>query len=88
MTPVRLAHCAQVEQTAEAAQVVGNGDWLSTGEAATIIGCSPSHVIDLFDGKIPGKKLPGTRVGNRRRILRTVVEAYRDEQLREASGES
>jgi len=64
--------------------MVGDGTWLSTTETAKLLGVSKSHVIDLFDDG----KLPGTKVGNRRRILRTVAEAYRNEQLRKAGGRS
>lgn len=63
--------------------MVGDGTWLSTMEAANIIGVSKSHVIDLVDTG----QLPATKVGTHRRILRTVAEAYRDKKMREASGE-
>jgi len=62
--------------------MVGDGTWLSTAEAADVIGVSTSTVINLVDDGT----LKATRVGNRRRILRAVAEAYRDEKLREAGG--
>lgn len=84
--PPLLADCAQVEHAAhiaEAEYVVGaDGNWLSTTEAAAIIGCSKTHVINL----VKRGDLPATRVGNRRRILRTVAEAYRDRMRAEAEG--
>lgn len=83
MTVISLADCLQVGQSAEVARLVGDGKWLSTGEVAEILECSSSHVIKLFDDG----KLTGRRVGNRRRILRTVAEAYRDKMAAEAAGE-
>jgi excisionase family DNA binding protein len=78
-----LADCAQFRQAAEVSQVVGDGTYLSTGEAARLIGISQSHLIRLInDGKIPA-----TKAGTHRRILRTVAEAYRDQKLREAGGQ-
>lgn len=63
--------------------MVGDGRWLSTAEAADLIGISTSTVIRLVDERV----IPATYVGNRRRILRTQAEAYRDKLLREAGGE-
>lgn len=83
MTPQRLAHCPQNEQAAEEAQVVGDGTWLSTGEVAEMLECSPSYVIKLIDTG----QLDARRVGNRRRVRRTVAEAYRAEHVGEAGGE-
>lgn len=80
MSVIRLAHCPQVGQSAEVTQVVGDGTWLSTAETAELLGVSTSHVIKLVDDGA----LRATRVGNRRRILRTVAEAYRDKMAKEA----
>lgn len=84
MSLIRLAHCPQVGQSAEVTQVVGDGTWLSTAEAAELLGVSTSYVIKLIDET---KELSAMKVGNRRRILRAVAEAYRDEQLRQAGGQ-
>jgi excisionase family DNA binding protein len=79
-----LADCAQAAHDAEVADLVGPDDvWLSTTEAAAVLGCSKTHVINLVDRG----ELPATRVGNRRRILRKVVEDRRDQMIREAAGE-
>jgi excisionase family DNA binding protein len=78
-----LAHCPQVAHTAEVENVVGkDGTWLTTTEAADVIGCSKSHVIKLFDSGA----LPGKWVGRHRRILRTVAEDFREGDPREAPG--
>lgn len=78
-----LAHLPQFRQAAEVGQVVGDGTYLSTGEAAKVMGVSQSHLIRLInDGKVPA-----TLVGTHRRILRTVAEAYRDKRAQEAAGE-
>lgn len=83
MEIARLAHWPQFRQAAEVGQVVGDGKYLSTGEAAKLMGVSQSTVIRLVtDGE-----LPATKVGTHRRILRTVAEAYRDRMAKEAGGE-
>ncbi len=84
MTAADLQHSAQDGQPAEVETVVGDGRWLSTAEAAAIIGVSTSTVIRLVDERT----LPATYVGNRRRILRSVAEAYRDKMEREAGGDA
>ena len=78
-----LADCLQFRQAAEVGQVVGDGTYLSTGEAAKLIGVSQSHVINMVNRG----DLPSTKVGTHRRILRTVAEAYRDKMAAEAAGE-
>lgn len=83
MVDTDLTDCPQVADSAEVVGMVGDGTWLSTMEAARVIGCSKSHVIDLVDSR----QLPAAKVGNRRRILRTIAEAYRDRLLREATGD-
>jgi len=85
LTPQPLADCPQVEHSAEVGNLVGDGTWLTTTEAALLMGCSKSHVIALIRrGDLPATTAPGSR---HRRILRTVAEAYRDKMAAEAAGE-
>jgi excisionase family DNA binding protein len=73
---IGLADYAQVGQSAEVTQLVGDGDLLTTAEAASIIGCSVTYVIKLVDdGKIGGR-LPGSK---HRRVTRAEAERIRDE---------
>jgi excisionase family DNA binding protein len=80
MTAMSLAHCAQDEHAAhdvEVARVVGDGERLTTGEAAKLIGVSKSTVVKLIaNGQIPVTRVPGS---THRRIDRKVAERLRDE---------
>lgn len=44
---------------------------LSTGKAATLLGCSRQHVVDLCDSG----RLASVRVGTHRRVPRSAIEA-------------
>jgi excisionase family DNA binding protein len=87
MNTIHLAHYAQDEHDAhdaEAARVVGNGEYLTTGEAAEVIGVSKSTVVKLIaDGKLPVTRVPGS---THRRIARKVAEDLRDRMRQEAAG--
>lgn len=45
-------------------------DWISTGEAASMLGVSRQHVVDLCDRG----ELPCTRIGTHRRIERADIQ--------------
>ena len=47
-------------------------DLLTTNRAATLLGCSRQHVVDLCTSG----RLPYTRIGSHRRIRRADVEAF------------
>lgn len=90
LTEIALADCAQVvhdarpTHDAEVAHVVGSGEYLTTGEAATVIGVSKTTVVNLLNSRqLPFTTVPGSA---HRRILRTVAEAYRDRMRTEAAG--
>lgn len=64
--------------------MVGDGEYLSTGEAAEVIGVSKSLVVKLLNtGQLAHTTLPGS---THRRILRTVAEELRDKMRSEARG--
>ena len=50
---------------------------LTTQEAADILGVSRPHLVTLIDTK----KIPATKVGAHRRILRTVLDTYLKKQV-------
>jgi len=52
--------------------VHGEGDLLTTGQVAEILGCSRQHVVDLCDDG----ELRCTSIGTHRRLRRSDVEAY------------
>ena len=55
--------------------MVGDGEWLSTGEAATLMGVGKTKVIELADaGVLESTRVPGSL---HRRISRASAEAYR-----------
>lgn len=84
-TALPLAHCAQDAHDAEAAHVVGDGTYVTTGEAAALIGISKSTVIKLIrTGQLAATSVPGS---THHRILRTAAEAYREQMAREAAGQ-
>lgn len=75
LNPVGLADCPQVEHSAEVENLVGDGTWLTTTEAAQVMGCSKSHVIALIRrGDLAASTVPGSK---HRRIRRTVAEQWR-----------
>lgn len=58
---------------------VMDNDLISTGRAASLLGCSRQHVVDLCDSG----RLPSVRIGTHRRVPVSAVEA-----LTRASSES
>ena len=73
MTEPRLAHFPQDAQLAEETQLVGDGTEVTTAEAARMLKCSTTHVINLIKrGVLEARTLPGS---THRRIPRTAVEA-------------
>jgi len=57
--------------------VINTNDWLTTGEAASMLGVSRQHVVDLCDRD----ELSYTRVGSHRRIRRSEVQRIVEPQL-------
>ena len=54
--------------------MVGDGKWLTTGEAARLMGVSKWKVIQMADaGELETEKVPGSR---HRRISRASAEAH------------
>ncbi|PWH05345.1 DNA-binding protein [Brachybacterium endophyticum] len=53
------------------------GDWLTTGETASMLGVSRQHVVDLCDRG----ELSFSRTGSHRRVRRTEVERLLEPQL-------
>ena len=51
---------------------MATNEWLSTGEAARILGTSRQHVVDLCDSR----RLPFVKVGTHRRIQPLALEAF------------
>lgn len=51
---------------------MSNADLLTTQQAATLLGCSRQHVVDLCTSD----RLPHTRIGSHRRIRRADLESF------------
>lgn len=53
--------------------------WISTGDAARLMGYSPSHFREKFEGVIPSRRPPGG--GNRKwdeEAVKALLEASKD----------
>jgi len=51
---------------------VTTGNLLTTRQAASVLGCSRQHVVDLCEAG----RLPHTRIGTHRRILQSDLDAF------------